>query len=111
MKMLLIALMLTFALTPLAYAHAGHDHRIMGTVAAVDDRRLEVKAVDGKMSVVVLNEKTKIVMGKMEHTIADVKVGERVVVTATEVKGKDGKGTLIAKQVALGTAGSAAVKK
>ncbi len=111
MKKLLIALMLTFALTPLAYAHKGHDHKIMGTVAAVQDGRLEVKAVDGKTSIIMLNEKTKIVMGKMVHTVADVKVGERVVVTATEVKGKDGKAVLVAKQVALATAASAAVKK
>jgi len=111
MKKILMALTLTLALTPVAYAHKGHDHRIMGTVAVIHDGHLEVTATDGKTSKVVLDEKTKIVMGKMVHKVSDIKAGDRVVVTATEMKGKDGKAILVAKQVALGTATSAAGKK
>lgn len=111
MKKLLFALLLTLTFVPAAYAHKGHDHRIMGTVAVIQSGHLEVKAADGKTSSVLLNEKTKIVMGKMAHKVADIKVGDRVVVTATDVKGKDGKPMLIAKQVALGNAASPTVKK
>ena len=111
MKKLLIALMFTLALTPLAYAHEGHDQKIMGTVAAIQVGHLEVKATNGKTSMIMLNEKTKILMGKMAHKVADIKVGDRVVVTATDVKDKNGKTMLVTKQVALGTAASAAAKK
>ncbi len=111
MKKVIIALMFAFALTPLLYAHEGHDQKIMGTVAAIQDSQIEVKATTGKTSTIMLNEKTKIVMGKMAHKVADIKVGDRVVVTATDVKGKDGKTVLVAKQVALGTSTSAALKK
>lgn len=111
MKKLLIALMFTLALAPLAYAHEGHDQKIMGTVAAIQDNHLEVKAANGKTSMIMLNDKTKILKGKMVHKVADIKVGDRVVVTASDVKDKDGKTMLVAKQVALGTAASAAAKK
>lgn len=83
----------------------------MGTVTVIQDGRLEVKAADGKTSEVTLNEKTKVVMGTMTHKVADIKVGDRVVVIATDIKGKDGKIVLVAKQVALATRAAATVKK
>ena len=54
---------------------------------------LEVKATDGKAVTITLNEKTKILRGKTKATADDLKPGERVVVTATETKGKDGQTT------------------
>lgn len=104
MKKLLIALMFTLALTPLGYAHEGHDQKIMGTVAAIQDNHLEVKAADGKTSMIMLNDKTKVLQGKAAKKAADIKVGDRVVVTATDVKDKAGKTMLVAKQVNLGNA-------
>lgn len=101
MKKLLLALMFALALTPLASAHEGHDQKIMGTISAVQNGQLTVKATTGKSSTILLNEKTKVLMGKMTQKLADIKVGDRVVVTATDVKGKDGKTVLVAKQVNL----------
>lgn len=81
-----------------ARAHEG-PHKIMGTVSMRHDNHLEVKATDGKTSTITLNEKTKILRGKA--TADDIKTGERIVVTATETKGKDGKTTMIATEVRL----------
>ena len=46
MKKLLFALLLAFTFVPPAYAHKGHDQRIMGTVTVIQDGRLEVKAAN-----------------------------------------------------------------
>ena len=82
-------------------AHEGHVHKVMGTVASRHDNHLQVKATNGKMSTITLNEKTTIVRGTARVKIDDIKDGERIVVSATETKGKDGKITLVATRVAL----------
>ncbi len=102
---------LTIALAPVAYAHEGHAHKVMGTVAVIHENHLEVKATDGKTAVITLNNKTKVLRGKTAARLADIKVGERVVVMATETKTKDGKTTLTATQVNLGAAAPVTAKK
>jgi hypothetical protein len=82
-------------------AHEGHAHKVMGTVATRHDNSLEVKATDGKAVTITLNEKTKILRGKTKATADDIKQGERVVVTATETKGKDGQTLMIASEIRL----------
>ena len=94
------------AAAPYAIAHEGHAHKMMGTVATVNDHRLEVKAADGKTAAVTLNEKTKILRGKVSARLQDIKAGERVVVTAMEQKGADGKPEMIASEVRLADAAS-----
>lgn len=101
-----LALVAALATAPYAIAHEGHAHKMMGTVATVNDHRLEVKAVDGKTAAVTLNEKTKILRGKAPATLQDIKAGERVVVTAMEQKGADGKPEMIASEVRLADATS-----
>lgn len=110
MKKLLTILMLTLAVAAPGYAHDGHDHKIMGMVTTIQNGQLQVKATTGQMSTLVLNDKTKVVMGKMAHKVADIKVGDRVVVTATDMKDKSGKTTLVAKQIALAAAPVTAAK-
>jgi hypothetical protein len=95
---------------PDAFAHEGHAHKVMGTVTTLHENHLEVKATDGKTSTITLNEKTKILRGKAKVKVDDIKPGERVVVTATETKGKDGKATMIASEVRLGAANATASK-
>jgi len=85
-------------------AHEGHVHKVMGTVSTLHENHLEVKATDGKTSTITLNEKTKILRGKAKVKVKDIQPGERVVVTATETKGKDGKTTMIATEVRMGAA-------
>jgi ribosomal protein S3 len=110
-KRLLTALMLTLVVATSGDAHEGHDQKIMGTVATIRSGQIQVKATNGKTVVIVLNAKTKVVMGRMAHKIADIKEGNRVVVTATDVKDKSGKTTLVAKQVALAAAPATTARK
>jgi translation initiation factor IF-1 len=93
------------------WAHEGHAHKVMGTVSVIHENHLEVKATDGKTATVTLTDKTKVVRGKTALKPADIRTGDRVVVTATETKGKDGKTFLLASQVQLGTAGTPSAKK
>ena len=96
------ALMFVLALVSVAVAHEGHQ--TMGTVAAIHDTHLEVKATNGKTSTFTLDDKTKVLRGKVAMKLADLKVGDRVVVTATDMKGKDGKVMLMATEVRVGGA-------
>lgn len=101
-RMMLGAVLLAALVAPpLARAHEGHAHKMMGTVAARHDNQLEVKAGDGKTATVVLNEQTRVLRGKTKVAVDDIKPGERVVVTATEQKGADGKPTMLASEVKL----------
>jgi hypothetical protein len=111
-KRLILAMALGAVLAIPVYvrAHEGHGHKVMGTVATRHENHLEVRATDGKASMITLSEKTKILRGKDKVTRDDIKPGERVVVTATETKDKDGKATMIATEVRLGAANAPAVK-
>ena len=81
------ALLAALAIPGYAIAHEGHVHKVMGTVTALHENHLEVKATDGKTSTITLNEKTRILRGKAKVKVEAVKPGERVAVTATETKG------------------------
>jgi hypothetical protein len=63
----------------LLWSHEGHQHKVMGTVSAVDQSQLEVETRDGSKVSVSLNQQTEYFRGKAKATAADVKVGERVV--------------------------------
>ena len=104
------ALIAALAIPGYTHAHEGHAHKVMGTVTALHENHFEVKATDGKTSTITLNEKTKILRGKATLKADEIKPGERVVVTATETKGKDGKATMIATEVRLGTVNTTASK-
>jgi hypothetical protein len=99
-----VALVAALAIPGYALAHEGHLHRVMGTVALRHENHLEVKAADGKMSAITLNEKTRILRGKAKVNADAIKPGERVVVRGTEAKGKDGKPILVATEIRLGPA-------
>ena len=65
-KLTLIPILLVgLALIPAAraLAHEGHEHKLMGIVSTVTENHLEVKATDGKPSLVTMNEKTRVVRG------------------------------------------------
>lgn len=83
-------------------AHEGHAHKIMGTVSVLHENHLDVKGTDGKVSTVTLAEKTSIVRGTTALKASDIRPGDRVVVTATETKGPDGKTTMVASRVQVG---------
>lgn len=99
------------ALSWKVFAHEGHVHKVLGTVTMRHEQHLQVKATDGKSTDITLNEKTKILRGRTAVKLDDIKPGERVVVTAIETKGKDGKTTMVAAEVRLGTVAAPAAKK
>jgi hypothetical protein len=82
-----------------ARAHEGHDHKVMGKVAAVSAQQIEVETSDGKKVAATLTAETKYSRDKATVTQADVKVGERVVIVVAEEKGVQK-----VKQVLLGAA-------
>ncbi|MBI3449692.1 MAG: hypothetical protein HY049_12355 [Acidobacteria bacterium] len=94
-----LSIAVTCVLAGPALAHEGHDHKIMGTIAAIDATHVELATKDGPKATIGLNADTKILRGKAQATVGDVKVGERAVVTAIQ---KDGK--MIAREVLLAVA-------
>jgi hypothetical protein len=69
-----------------AWAHEGHAHKVMGTVTARQDNRVELKTPDGKTVTVTLSPKTTFARGKQKVDGAMMKVGERVVVEVASEK-------------------------
>ncbi len=83
----------------LAAAHEGHEHKAMGTVAALDAKHIEVADKDGKKSSFQLTPETKYQHGTMAAEASHVAVGQRVVVVYVE-DAKDK--ARVAKQVLIG---------
>ena len=58
----------------------GEGNSLMGTVSKVDAQSLGVKTADGHVVSVRLDKTTSYLRGKEKATLADVKLGSRVVV-------------------------------
>ncbi len=83
-----------------AFAHEGHDHKLLGTLTEVTADHVVVRATkDGAVSTVALAATTKITRGKKTLAVADLKVGDRVVVNIG-----NGKAPLSAKAIQVGAA-------
>lgn len=80
-----------------AFAHDGHDHLIMGTVMARDDKHLEVKTPGGEVLSIAVTDKTMTMRDKKKAAFKEVAVGRRVVVNIG-----NGEDPLIAKEIRLG---------
>lgn len=108
MKFLFAATLAVLLIAPaVVRAHEGHDHKVMGTVTAIHENHLEVKDTKGKILMHVLGATTKIRRDKMKVTAADIKVGDRVVVTTRQTKDKAGKAVLTVVDVQIGVAATA----
>jgi Domain of unknown function (DUF5666) len=90
-------LICTLLLGTLTFAHGDMEH-ILGTVTAITDHSLSVKARDGATKTVEFDSETKFVKGDGAATIKDVQVGSRVVIHAHK---KDN--SLHAAEVKIGT--------
>jgi hypothetical protein len=100
-KRLTIALLALAALafSPLARAHEGHDHKILGTVTRAAADAVLLEDIDGKAVTVRVTKETK-VRSKPVMKVEEIKAGTRVVVTATEGPDK----TLTARTIEVGAA-------
>ena len=78
-------------------AHDGHDHKVMGTVTMAAADHVMLKDKDGKDVTVHVTKDTK-VKSKPAMKVEEIKVGTRVVITATMHKDK----TLKAKMIQVG---------
>jgi hypothetical protein len=107
LKKLIAAVIATAALAlPVsALAHEGHTHKVMGTVATVQGGHVEVKGTDGKVVLIMLDDKTAITRGKTKVEATALKVGDRVSVDYMEEKKMN-----MAKTIKLGEAPAAAKK-
>jgi hypothetical protein len=104
MKQMLTALVLLLTLQPLASAHVGPHQRIMGTITGIREGRLEVKVNNGKTSTISLDAATKMLRGTRAITRADLREGERVVVTLRHAKDTAGRDVMIAEEVRVAAA-------
>jgi hypothetical protein len=95
----------------IARAHEGHPHKVMGFVAARHEDRLQVTATDGKSADITLNDKTKVLRGRTVVSPDDIQPGERIVVTAVQTRDEDGRVTMVATEVKLGTSAREAKKE
>ena len=86
---------------PLA-AHEGHAHKTMGVVSMIHENHLEVTDLHDKKTTFTIGAETKVLRGRSPLRLADINVGERVVVTYLETKDKAGKVTTVVKQVQVG---------
>jgi hypothetical protein len=75
----LLVLCVALVATPV-FAHPGHDHKIMGTIAAINGDSVTVKTTKGQERTFAITEKTTILRGKQAGARTDLVVGLRVVV-------------------------------
>jgi hypothetical protein len=80
-----VAAAFTLLLSVAAVAHEGHPHRFLGTLSAVQASQIEVKTTDGKTVVFTLDQKTVIQQGRAKADVKELKLGERIVVSALPV--------------------------
>jgi hypothetical protein len=83
-------------------AHAGHEHKVMGTVTMATTDHVMLKDKDGKDVTVKVTKDTK-VKARPAIKIDEIKAGTRVVVSVVEEKDK----SLTAKTIEVGTAPAA----
>lgn len=74
----LLALGLLAPAVPMA--HPGHDHKLMGTITAIDKNKVVVKTTEGKDMTFEVTPLTAFKKGKQKGAQSDLKAGLRVVV-------------------------------
>jgi hypothetical protein len=82
----LIAVLLLLLMPALMHAHGGMIH-VMGTVTALTDTSITVETADKKTVQVGLTDATTFQNGSKPSAKKELKVGDRVVVHAVNVKG------------------------
>ncbi len=97
------AFALALAVPAALHAHAGHVHKVMGTVMARDEKHVEVKTPSGEVLSIAVTDKTTVSRAKKKAALTEVQTGRRVVVDIG-----DGEDPLIAREIQVGEAKPAA---
>ena len=79
-KLLLAALAFTVLASAAPLAHPGHEHKLMGTITAIDGNKVSMKTTEGKVATFQVIPTTSFKRDKMKGMQTDLKVGMRVVV-------------------------------
>ena len=83
MKNLLLAALVLAVLAPtVSFAHPGHEHKLLGTITAVDGSKITMKTTEGKDATFTVTPITTFKSGKGKGAQGDLKVGLRIVVNA-----------------------------
>src|SRR5215213_726402 len=83
MKRYALAFLTLLALTSFTAAPLAHEHfRIIGTITKLESREIAVKNKDGKTTSMSIDKQTKATRDKAKVPLAEVKVGQSVVVDA-----------------------------
>jgi hypothetical protein len=85
--------------TPVARAHDGHVHWIMGTVTQADATHVVVKTPGGETLSIAITPKTTVTREKKKVPLTEVRAGRRVVVDIG-----NGEDPLIAGEIRVGVA-------
>ena len=85
MKQLLSVIALVLAISAGAVAHEGNDH-VRGVVTAVSAQSVTVQLADKTMKTLSIDTKTTFETGGKPAHLADLKVGDRVVIDVPEHK-------------------------
>ena len=94
---LLALFVLAVAGRTLAFAHEGHQHKVLGTITMAASDHVMLKDKDGKDVTVHITKDTKVLKDKKAMKVEDIKTGMRVVITAVTEKEK-----MMAKTIELG---------
>lgn len=97
MVLVSVALVVLAASSGVVLAHEGHDHKILGTVTMAAADHVMLKDAEGKNVTVQVTKETK-VRSKPVMKVEEIKVGTRIVITATEQKDK----SFVAKTIEVG---------
>ena len=81
-RRLFLAACLSALVPAMAAAHPGHSHKVLGTIAKVDGRRVTVTGTDGKAVTFEVTNRTKLVRDpKTKGMFEELKAGMRAVVS------------------------------
>lgn len=83
MKHYLVIALVILLLSATAFAHGGEEH-VMGTVTNISSTSITVKTAKNETKEVAVTNKTTFEKSGSPATLADLKVGDRVVIHAKE---------------------------
>lgn len=84
MRKTVIFLLLTLFLSLTVAAHEGHKHKLLGSVKALKENKLELTLKDGETKTVTLTEETEITKGEHKSDAKALVEGVRVAVEVDE---------------------------
>lgn len=81
-RLLALALATLLAVPAFTFAHPGHSHKVMGTIAKVEGKKVTMTAADGKSLTFDVTARTKLTREpKTKGVFEELKAGMRAVVT------------------------------